>query len=56
MSNDPAVRRILPQNVQMNGYTFAPPVYQQQPRETQKSTLIPTLSMYSSFMALLTPF
>jgi len=36
MSNDPAVRRILPQNTQMNAFTFAPQTYQQ-PRETQKS-------------------
>ncbi len=37
MSNDPAARRLLPQNEQMNSFAFAPPVYQQQPRETQKS-------------------
>lgn len=37
MSNDPTVRRILPQNSQMGAFSFAPPTYQQQPRETQKS-------------------
>ena len=37
MSNDPTVRRLLPQNSQMGTFTFAPPAYQQQPRETQKS-------------------
>ncbi|KAM7222560.1 hypothetical protein V8F06_002054 [Rhypophila decipiens] len=37
MSNDPTVRQILPQTSQMNTFSFAPPVYQQQPRETQKN-------------------
>ncbi len=37
MSNDPAARRLLPQTSQMGTFTFAPPAYQQQPRETQKS-------------------
>ncbi|KAH8899222.1 hypothetical protein GQ53DRAFT_303019 [Thozetella sp. PMI_491] len=36
MSNDPTVRRLLPQNAQMGTFSFAPPVYQQ-PRETQKN-------------------
>ncbi|KAK0729018.1 hypothetical protein B0T21DRAFT_349950 [Apiosordaria backusii] len=36
MSNDPTVRRLLPQSSQMGSFTFAPPAYQQQPRETQK--------------------
>ncbi|KAK4170327.1 hypothetical protein QBC43DRAFT_4009 [Cladorrhinum sp. PSN259] len=37
MSNDPTVRRLLPQNSQMGSFSFAPPAYQQQPRETQKN-------------------
>jgi hypothetical protein len=41
MSNDPTVRRILPQNSQMGAFSFAPQTYQQ-PRETQKSA--PTMS------------
>lgn len=37
MSNDPTARRLLPQTSQMGSFSFAPPAYQQQPRETQKS-------------------
>ncbi|KAK3330090.1 hypothetical protein B0H66DRAFT_469213 [Apodospora peruviana] len=37
MSNDPTVRPLLPQTSQMNSFSFAPPAYQQQPRETQKN-------------------
>ncbi|KAK3488895.1 uncharacterized protein B0T23DRAFT_320775 [Neurospora hispaniola] len=37
MSNDPSVRRLLPQTSQMGAFTFAPPAYQQPPRETQKN-------------------
>ncbi|KAK3987749.1 hypothetical protein QBC44DRAFT_115810 [Cladorrhinum sp. PSN332] len=37
MSNDPTVRRLLPQSSQMGSFSFAPPAYQQQPRETQKN-------------------
>ncbi|KAK3393592.1 hypothetical protein B0H63DRAFT_491487 [Podospora didyma] len=36
MSNDPTVRRLLPQSSQMGAFSFAPPAYQQ-PRETQKN-------------------
>ncbi|KAK3324837.1 hypothetical protein B0T19DRAFT_239591 [Cercophora scortea] len=38
MSNDPTVRRLLPQSSQMGAFSFAPPAYQQ-PRESQKSVL-----------------
>lgn len=37
MSNDPTTRRLLPQTSQVPSFSFAPPAYQQQPRETQKS-------------------
>ncbi|KAK1757401.1 hypothetical protein QBC47DRAFT_399742 [Echria macrotheca] len=37
MSNDPTVRRILPQSSQMGAFSFAPQPYQQPPRETQKN-------------------
>ncbi|KAK4149127.1 hypothetical protein C8A00DRAFT_19148 [Chaetomidium leptoderma] len=37
MSNDPTARRLLPQTSQMGTFSFAPPAYQQQPRETQKN-------------------
>ncbi|KAK4128660.1 hypothetical protein N657DRAFT_676415 [Parathielavia appendiculata] len=37
MSNDPTARRLLPQTSPMGTFAFAPPVYQQQPRETQKN-------------------
>ncbi|KAK4251785.1 hypothetical protein C7999DRAFT_10411 [Corynascus novoguineensis] len=37
MSNDPTARRLLPQTSQMGSFSFAPPAYQQQPRETQKN-------------------
>ena len=38
MSNDPATRRLLPQNAQMGSFSFAPQQQAyQQPRETQKS-------------------
>lgn len=43
MSNDPTVRRLLPQNSQMGSFSFAPPAYQQQPREMQKSAPLPLL-------------
>lgn len=36
MSNDPSVRRLLPQNSHIGQFSFAPQTYQQ-PRETQKS-------------------
>ncbi|KAK3694612.1 hypothetical protein B0T22DRAFT_370197 [Podospora appendiculata] len=36
MSNDPTVRRLLPQSSQMGAFSFAPPAYQQ-PRESQKN-------------------
>lgn len=36
MSNDPTVRRLLPQSSQMSNFSFAPQSYHQ-PRETQKS-------------------
>ncbi|GJD02912.1 hypothetical protein ColKHC_11737 [Colletotrichum higginsianum] len=35
MSNDPSVRRILPQSSQMGSFSFAPQQYPQ--RETQKN-------------------
>ncbi|KAK3382841.1 hypothetical protein B0T24DRAFT_24850 [Lasiosphaeria ovina] len=37
MSNDPTVRRLLPQNSQMGAFSFAPQSSYQQPRETQKN-------------------
>ncbi|KAH6650595.1 hypothetical protein F5144DRAFT_52094 [Chaetomium tenue] len=37
MSNDPTARRLLPQTSQMGSFSFAPPAYQQQTRETQKN-------------------
>lgn len=37
MSNDPSVRRLLPQSSQMTNFSFAPQPYHQQPRETQKN-------------------
>ncbi|KAH6853904.1 hypothetical protein B0I37DRAFT_388129 [Chaetomium sp. MPI-CAGE-AT-0009] len=37
MSNDPTTRRLLPQTSQMGSFSFAPPAYQQQPREAQKN-------------------
>ncbi|KAK4241570.1 hypothetical protein C8A03DRAFT_12179 [Achaetomium macrosporum] len=37
MSNDPTARRLLPQTSQMGSFSFAPPAYQQPPRETQKN-------------------
>ncbi|KAL2023263.1 hypothetical protein VTK56DRAFT_3386 [Thermocarpiscus australiensis] len=37
MSNDSAARKLLPQTAQMGSFSFAPPAYQQQPRETQKN-------------------
>ncbi|KAL2184085.1 hypothetical protein L209DRAFT_693527 [Thermothelomyces heterothallicus CBS 203.75] len=37
MSNDPTTRRLLPQTSQMASFSFVPPAYQQQPRETQKN-------------------
>lgn len=48
MSNDPSARRLLPQSSQMGSFSFAPPAYQQQPRETQKSapTVESSLSMF----------
>ncbi|KAI0473973.1 hypothetical protein GGR56DRAFT_559300 [Xylariaceae sp. FL0804] len=36
MSNDPSVRRLLPQSSHINTFSFAPPTYQP-PRETQKN-------------------
>ncbi|KAK6069266.1 lipase regulator 1 [Seiridium cupressi] len=36
MSNDPSVRRLLPQNSHLGQFSYAPPAYQQ-PRETQKN-------------------
>ncbi|KAK8035050.1 hypothetical protein PG993_010045 [Apiospora rasikravindrae] len=44
MSNDPSVRRLLPQNSHLGQFAFAPQNFQQQPRETQKSAhqLCPT--------------
>ncbi|KAI1326964.1 fungal-specific transcription factor domain-containing protein [Xylariaceae sp. FL0255] len=36
MSNDPAARRLLPQNTHVSSFTFAPPTYQP-PREAQKN-------------------
>jgi hypothetical protein len=44
MSNDPTARRLLPQTSQMGTFSFAPPAYQQQPRETQKSLTEPCTS------------
>lgn len=41
MSNDPTVRRLLPQSSQMSNFSFAPQTYHQ-PRETQKSTRPPS--------------
>ena len=41
MSNDSATRRLLPQSAQMGSFSFAPQQTYQQPRETQKSALIP---------------
>ncbi|KAK7962205.1 lipase regulator 1 [Apiospora aurea] len=37
MSNDPSVRRLLPQNSHLGQFAFAPQSFQQQPRETQKN-------------------
>ncbi|KAL2129139.1 hypothetical protein VTI74DRAFT_8174 [Chaetomium olivicolor] len=37
MSTDPTARRLLPQTAQMGSFSFAPPVYQPPPRETQKN-------------------
>lgn len=43
MSNDPSIRRLLPQSSQMSNFSFAPQQYHQ-PRETQKSALPPCAS------------
>ncbi|KAL2158032.1 hypothetical protein VTH06DRAFT_4842 [Thermothelomyces fergusii] len=37
MSSDPTARKLLPQTSQVPSFSFVPPPYQQQPRETQKN-------------------